>query len=148
MAEVGQEIVWDNVEGLIEGTKADILLILDCCHAAKAGHRKRRATFSRRSYEVLGACQHNELAYGPGPDSFTSALIWALEELVSPPKSFTTSQLYGKILNAPVYESLNSMEPHNTPHPYWSEKAYVYPGLLLLALAYHILVVTIPSGNL
>ncbi|KAL9110404.1 MAG: hypothetical protein Q9227_005135 [Pyrenula ochraceoflavens] len=120
----GKDIIWEKAEALLENAKADMLLIFDCCHAARAGNQKKRGPFSQRIYEVLAACQSDELTPGPGDSSFTSALIWALRQLAEPPKAFTTSQLYDMILNSPKYKSQGSWDDGYRPHhPYWSEKA-------------------------
>ncbi len=56
-----------------------------------------------RGWEYLAATSYNELAELPGPTSFTSALIWALESLVGEGK-FTTSDLRDKIRQAPKFK--------------------------------------------
>lgn len=72
-----------------------MLVIFDCCYAGNLAQ-----TRGHRSFEFLGATDHKSTTNGPGPTSFTSALIWSLKaldrnRLVRP--YFTTSDLYNKI---------------------------------------------------
>ena len=54
-----------------------------------------------RSFEYIAATEHDERTAVPGKDSFTSALIWALERLREEKSEgrFTTDQLLAKIKN-------------------------------------------------
>lgn len=45
----------------------------------------------------MGACNWSSITRIPGEDSFTSALIWALEEFAAAGVPFTTTQLQNKI---------------------------------------------------
>jgi hypothetical protein len=51
----------------------------------------------------LGATQAQATALAPGPQSFSSALAWALETLASQPEGFTTSHLEQEIKQAPEF---------------------------------------------
>lgn len=62
-------------------------------------HRGR--TLRSRIFEFIGATGSDGTTSMPGPDSFTSALIWALSELSSRKGGFTTSQLQQMTLQAP-----------------------------------------------
>jgi hypothetical protein len=96
-------IVWQEAERLIHSTqRADIFLILDCCHAGRL-LRTRQSTWSNRIFEFLGAAGPDETTPLPGPDSFTSALIFALDEFAKDKDSFTSSELLDKICNAPNF---------------------------------------------
>lgn len=57
--------------------------------------------FTSRIFEFLGATGSDGTTPVPGPDSFTSALIWALSGLSSREGGFTTSQLQRMIREAP-----------------------------------------------
>ena len=56
-----------------------------------------------RSFEYLAAASAGSTTRSPGKNSFTSAMIWALEDLVKTRKRFTTSQLVIKIREAPGF---------------------------------------------
>ena len=92
---------------------ADVLLIFDCCYAGHVA-ATRSLSMQNKIFEVLGACQPDEVATVPGPNSFTSALVWALKELATSPNGFTVSQLHLKLYD---YGNL----PDNQ-HPYFGEK--------------------------
>src|SRR5271156_1272647 len=96
-------IVWQEAERLIHSTqRADIFLILDCCHAGRL-LRTRQSTWSNRIFEFLGAAGPDETTPLPGPDSFTSALIFALDGFAKDEDSFTSSELLDKICHAPNF---------------------------------------------
>ena len=54
-----------------------------------------------RAFEYIAATQHNKRTAVPGNESFTSALTWALENLLveKPQGRFTTAELLSKIKN-------------------------------------------------
>jgi hypothetical protein len=96
------EIVWSSAEHNIRATKSDVLVIFDCCYAGEL-ERNVRSTFTRRAFEYLAATSAKSTTRKPGPRSFTTALIWALNNLVAAGKRFTTQELLSKILNAPSF---------------------------------------------
>jgi len=96
------EIVWNSAEHNIRATKSDVLVIFDCCHAGEL-ERNVRSNFTRRAFEYLAATSAKSTTRKPGPRSFTTALIWALNDLVASEKRFTTQVLLSKILNAPDF---------------------------------------------
>ena len=97
-------IVWQEAERLIHSTqRADIFLILDCCHAGRLLRTRQSSTWSNRIFEFLGAAGPDETTPLPGPDSFTSALIFALENFSEDGDSFTSSELLDKICHAPNF---------------------------------------------
>lgn len=67
---------------------------MDCYFAGKLLNMRQKS-FSDRIFELLGAAGPDEVMCLPGPESFTSALIWALEELAS--------ELLQKIILAPRF---------------------------------------------
>lgn len=98
------EVVWHRAEELIKDAhKADVLLIFDCCYAGYLGRNIGRAPWSSRSFEFLGATDAHSLTKVPGPHSFTSALVWALEQLADNTPGFTTSELQQKITEAEYF---------------------------------------------
>jgi hypothetical protein len=91
-------IVWQEAEALMRGaTSADIFLILDCCYAGRLVNMRSRTHWSERIFEFLGACAPDSTTPLPGKESFTAALIWALEELADANKSFSSAELRDKI---------------------------------------------------
>jgi hypothetical protein len=97
-------IVWDEAERLIQGAqRADIFLILDCCHAGRLIRTREKPQWSDRIFEFLGAAGAGQTTPMPGPNSFTSALIWGLEELAKECDRFTSSELLEKVSNAPDF---------------------------------------------
>ena len=93
-------IAWHSAETLIADTDSDVLVIFDCCHAGSLcrPYRSRHG----RCFEFLGACTADQKTRKPGPDSFTSDLIWALEQLAEKP-FFTSSELQHMITKAPDF---------------------------------------------
>jgi hypothetical protein len=85
---------WDKAEEpLLEGSmEADVLAILDCCFASAANKGQSN---ERRIYELIAACDVDELTPEPGPNSFTSAFIQSMEKLLTRDSSgsFTTMDL-------------------------------------------------------
>jgi hypothetical protein len=92
------EIVWNSAENNIKQTKSDVLVIFDCCHAGEL-EKNIRSGFKRRAFEYLAATSANSTTRKPGKHSFTTALIWALKDLVTTAKSFTTQELLTSILH-------------------------------------------------
>jgi hypothetical protein len=97
-------IVWNQAEECIKNTKADILLIFDCCYAGELAKSKKRGPALGKIFDFLGASQATQRAWGPGPHSFTSALIWALQELASRTDGFTLQELQSTIQSAPQFQ--------------------------------------------
>lgn len=73
---------WDVAERqlLEKGVEPDVLTILDCCFAS-SGHKG--CTDSRRTYDLLAACDKDEETPAPGESSFTQRLINTLERLLA-----------------------------------------------------------------
>ncbi|KAL9095056.1 MAG: hypothetical protein Q9165_002658 [Trypethelium subeluteriae] len=96
-------IVWELAEANIENSEADVLLIFDCCHAGVLC----RSMENQRLRGALAACAADAKTNVPGKTSFTTALIWALNQLASGPKSpyFETWELVKKIRDFPDFPS-------------------------------------------
>jgi hypothetical protein len=88
-------IAWSGAERSIKANNADVFVIFDCCYAGGFGGYEFRAA-GHTAFQCLAACGSDELTRRPGEDSFTSALIWALEELQSR-HPFTSKALLDKI---------------------------------------------------
>lgn len=96
--------MWSEVESAIRGvTDADVLLVFDCYHAGRLCRPLVRSATPSSHYDILGACSDNQVTPKGGDTSFTSSLIWALEELSKLKRSFTISQLRGKIMQGPNF---------------------------------------------
>lgn len=65
--------------------------------------RNVRSNFTRRAFEYLAATSAKSTTRKPGPHSFTTALIWALNNLVAAGEKFSTQELLTKIVNAPDF---------------------------------------------
>ncbi|MCJ1379747.1 hypothetical protein MMC17_002850 [Xylographa soralifera] len=89
---------WDNAEKPLSiDAESDVLAILDTCFASNL--YKNRQQDDLRVYEILAATGHDKVTAGPGPKSFTTALISALKELLDEcgDLPFLTKQLCDKI---------------------------------------------------
>jgi hypothetical protein len=106
-------VMWSQVEQGIVNLEADVLLIFDCCHAGRLC--QHRDASSVGFFEFFGSCQADQTARSPGEQSFTSALIWALDELSSADEPFDTHQLQCKILEYPRF-------PHSEQTPVLSDR--------------------------
>lgn len=90
-------VKWHEAENMLAYVKADVLAIFDCCNAGRLCHTRGPAL-----WEVLGACSEDQRTQPPGDDSFTKALIWALEDLRKEPQCrFSTAELQRRIKDAP-----------------------------------------------
>ncbi|KAH9219763.1 hypothetical protein DL95DRAFT_457032 [Leptodontidium sp. 2 PMI_412] len=96
---IDNAVAWHESEHIIRDAKADVLLIFDCCYAGNLLTRNVRSYYQTRSYETLAACGRREVTNPPGEDSFTSALIWALKDLLKERKRFTITELQTRIMN-------------------------------------------------
>ncbi|KAI4595699.1 Phosphatidylinositol-4-phosphate 5-kinase [Pestalotiopsis sp. 9143b] len=95
------EVVWNSAEVMIKDTKADVLVIFDCCYAGEL-ERSVRGPLPRRAFEFLAATSANSTTPKPGRRSFTSALIHSLKGLVQQ-GSFSTQELVRRIKSAPDF---------------------------------------------
>lgn len=95
------DVVWAHIEDNFRHTKADVLEIFDCCYAGNLNDT--RQGWGTRSFEFLGACSSGNQTMSPGKESFTSALIWALEALLKDQRRFTVAQLSRQIRLAPDF---------------------------------------------
>ena len=97
------EIIWNDAESLLKGSAGDVLIIFDCCAAGNLGRDIGvRGRGAHRAFEFLGATSAEYTTPEPGPNSFTSGLIWALEQLATE-EEFTTSELLRKITDHPRF---------------------------------------------
>jgi hypothetical protein len=85
-------IDWTEVEASLGKARADVLVILDCCYAGVLQSARRPTRSSRRKFQYIAACRADQLTTSAGKDSFSRAIIEALESLATKP-GFTTSEL-------------------------------------------------------
>jgi len=94
---------WHDLEPIIRDAEGDALLIFDCCQAGSLIFQDGRSISSSRSFECIGACDSKSTTKFPGPNSFTTALVWALTEFAKEKNDFTTVELQMKIMSAPNF---------------------------------------------
>lgn len=94
-------VTWNFSEGVLQKARFNVFVIFDCCFAS---YLARSSHFTPRSFEFLAPNHLDPLAKIPGPESFTSSLIRALERLSDDCKNgFTTQALRTKIMRAPDF---------------------------------------------
>ena len=72
---------WKMADRILrESVKADVLAILDTCYASNL--YKNQQSDNPRIYELFCASGYDRTTAGPGPKSFTTALIGSLETLL------------------------------------------------------------------
>ena len=87
-------VAWKSVEKCLKHVdSADILVVFDCCHAG-ALNKDHRAPYR---FEFLGACDDGEITPKPGKTSFTSAMTWALKDLIKEQPGFHSVDLMKRI---------------------------------------------------
>lgn len=108
---------WNEAERyLIEHTQGSVLAILDTCFA---GSMHKGTTEDARTYEVIAAAAPDAPTAGPGPKSFTTALITSLKALHTryEGRPFTTYELCNEI-------SLQRERRRTPPHRFPRIKRY------------------------
>jgi hypothetical protein len=81
-----RSIEWDEVERTLSTTRSDVLVIFDCCQAGLLCRSAQEGLLNpNRSFQYLGACESKQVTERAGLESFTSAMIWALEKLATEP---------------------------------------------------------------
>lgn len=82
---------WYNLQNLLEKAGFDVLLILDCCHAAGA------VTKGSSTMEVLAGCGRENMVVAPGAGNvgspFTSTLIKHLKNQAAQPNGLLITEL-------------------------------------------------------
>ncbi|OCL11249.1 hypothetical protein AOQ84DRAFT_229708 [Glonium stellatum] len=115
---------WNTAErSLINDVDCDVLAILDTCFASNL---QKNVALPERRYELLAASHVNKPTSGPGPRSFTRALIKSLTQLLEEHKErgFTTWNLVALITSQP--------ERQNNP-PYLNDRLRCYDQRIRLA---------------
>ena len=112
------------MENTLEDTDADVLVILDCCHAGLLCRPAHRGT--SRCFQYLVACPENGRTKTAGPGSFTSALTWALEQLSAEP-GFHAPRLLDLIMKAPGFPKLQVPHLYSNRFEPCDEHIYISP---------------------
>ena len=63
---------WFDIQPKLKNSQGDVLVLLDCCHGAQAARGRLKLPIR---VELLAACPMDSLTPGPGPRSFTTALM-------------------------------------------------------------------------
>lgn len=87
-------ILWYKIQETLEDSKADILLLLDCCFSARAGRARKKSS----RIEMLTASAKRETTPLPGEKSFTSALIKVMNESVEANGCVTITETHAQLL--------------------------------------------------
>lgn len=85
-------IDWTEVEATLGKAKSDVLVILDCCYAGILQPDSHPARSTRRKFQYITACKGDQFTKSAGKDSFSRAMLEALDILKTQQK-FTTSEL-------------------------------------------------------
>ena len=109
---------WTSAERALTAAFADTLVILDCCCA---GNAMKSSGFpeASRAYELMVATGSDLPTIGPGPRSYTHALLAALGALLEEHESFTTADLnqrISKLRNFDTRSQLYNRLPSRTRH--------------------------------
>jgi hypothetical protein len=102
VAGANASIDWTGVEIMLRETKADVLVIFDCCCAGSLFSRPPEALgrrLLRRKFLYVGACRAEQRTPSAGLQSFTSAMIWALEKLAADESGFTVRRLVRTLMS-------------------------------------------------
>jgi hypothetical protein len=82
---------WSATQTIFEQAESDVLMILDCCHAATTTSNTGRGVT-----ELIAACGFESMTPAPGPRSLTNCLIGILNEWDD--KFFSAAMLHHEIL--------------------------------------------------
>jgi hypothetical protein len=90
-------IEWHEVERTLVRISSDVLVIFDCCQAGLLCSSAQEGLGTNgRIFQYLGACESQQQTRSAGEHSFTSAITWALKELIGE-TSFPVTKLVKKI---------------------------------------------------
>jgi hypothetical protein len=94
---IAVSVEWHEVERTLVTTSSDILVVFDCCQAGLLCRSAQDGLVANgRIFQYLGACESEQQTRSSGKHSFTSAVMWALKELVDE-ESFPVTKLVKKI---------------------------------------------------
>lgn len=96
-----RRIDWKDIETTLGKADADVLVILDCCCSGVLRCPTMEGQTDggpRRKFQYITACTADQLSRSAGPQSFTTAMIWALKELAVEP-GFTVRRLVRRLVS-------------------------------------------------
>ena len=97
---------WYALQSGLEHAESDVLILLDsCASAGSSGGSKQSETQEGGTTELLAACGFETVAPGPGPHSFTNALIKELREMSTLDSPFAVNMLHQRIIARLVHYS-------------------------------------------
>ena len=90
---------WYALQSGLEHAESDVLILLDsCASAGSSGGSKQLETQEGGTTELLAACGFETGAPGPGPHSFTNALIKELRDMSTLDFPFAVTMLHQRIV--------------------------------------------------
>jgi hypothetical protein len=104
---------WTTIEQTLAKAHGHRLCILDCCYSGNIARSVIAASQDHRNFEILSASSYGGTTRGPGKHSFTSALMWALENLLEEfgDRGFTTTHLRLRVREAPDFPKTQHPAP-------------------------------------
>jgi len=91
-----RELCWNGCEDILLHAAADKLFIFDCCYAASS---VSAGALGGGECEVICASGFESIAPLPGPHSFTTALVYVLQEMAQLHRPFSVSAIYSRVLS-------------------------------------------------
>lgn len=124
---------WSAIQTLLERSKSDVLILLDCCAGAAS------ATFpnGKSITETISASSWDAIAPDPGRYSFTNALIEVLGEWRF--KTFSAAMLHAEVLARlkhprPILINGKRFEARSTPVHFMMTSDYKAPSIEMTRL--------------
>ena len=97
---------WYALQSGLEHAESDVLILLDsCASAGSSGGSKQYEIQEGGTTELISACGFETSAPGPGPHSFTNALIAELRDMARMDTPFAVSILHQRIVSRLVHFS-------------------------------------------
>lgn len=85
-----------GIQSPLEEARSDVIMLHDAYYSADTAIT--RLSYFRGVTELIAACDFAGIAPGPGPNSFTAALISSLVRLYTASAPFSFSDLVSKII--------------------------------------------------
>ncbi|RPA77094.1 hypothetical protein BJ508DRAFT_175063 [Ascobolus immersus RN42] len=104
---------WSTIEQTLGKAHGHRLCILDCCYSGNVSRSVFAPSQDLHNFEILSASSYGGTTPGPGPNSFTKALMWALKSLLREfgDRGFTTTHLRLRIREAPEFPKTQHPAP-------------------------------------
>lgn len=97
----GPHVRWYEVQKLFRDITFDVLLLLDCCHAAQAGRSAGEGTLDEPPgrVELLAAAGDRAETPQPGDGSFTTIMVQTMEKLIEKDNKIDILELHTKLVS-------------------------------------------------